>query len=157
MRGDGKKTEVELLTCKLEASAAKLEASELMHEVARLKEAVSMLEKELILSNKQLRKQRFPPRQKMSFTEKALIAASQKWQCYGVDGQKCPLSLTNAKLFDGSLYEIHHLSPYSRSGKDGNSNKCALCPHCHSYTTRREIVNNMHRRVEESDSGSGEE
>ena len=60
---------------------AKLEASELRHEVQRLQGVVKQYQQELEESNRLLRKQRLPPRPHANATEKALIAASQRFVC----------------------------------------------------------------------------
>ena len=143
----------ELLKCKLETSELKLENSELRHKVANLEKALQILELELQRSNRLLLKQRLPARPKFNSTQKALIAAEQQFKCIPVDGQICPLSLTNDSLFDGSLWEIDHINPWSVSGNDRRSNKVARCPHCHSFRTRQQLANGELRRYD-SDSDS---
>jgi len=133
---------------------AKLEASELRHEVQRLQGVVKQYQRELEESNRLLRKQRLPPKPHANATEKALIAASQRFVCAG--GEGCPLKVLNGGVFDSSLWEIDHIEPYSRSGKHVG-NRQATCPYCHSVKTRAEIASRQHRLVElEEDSDSDE-
>ena len=135
-----------------------LQVSELKRETTGLRDIIHSLTKELKESNRLLRQQRFPPRPRCNSTEKQLIAASQKWRCAGLgeNGPECPLITLNDGLFDSALFIIDHTIPWSKSGRNLNNRK-ALCPHCSSVKTRREIATNQHRRQEESEESEEEE
>ena len=120
---------VELLT-------AKLEASELRQRVTELNAVITQLQAELHESNTLLRKQRLPPRIRVSSTERQKIAARQGWRCAS---EECPLRIINPPegLFDEGLFEIDHVERWSDSARH-TGNLAARCAYCHSKKTRRE-------------------
>ena len=116
---------------------AQLEASELRHQVAELRAVIVQLQLELLESNMLLRKQRLPPRIKVTSTQRQQIAARQGWRCAG--GEGCPLRVTNPPgLFTAeALFDVDHELPWATSGKH-SGNLRALCAHCHSVATRKQ-------------------
>ena len=118
---------------------AQLEASQLKHTVNELRGIITQLQLELKESNTLLRKQRLPPRIKISSTERQQIAARQGWKCAG--GESCPLRILNPPgLFEAAtLYEIDHQERWSESGRH-LGNLYARCAYCHSKKTRAECI-----------------
>lgn len=126
--------------------SARLEASELRHTVNALHRVIAQLQQELKESSTLLRKQRLPPRIKVTSTQRQQIAAQQGWKCAG---ENCPLIIINPPhgLFDDSLFEIDHVERWSDSGRH-TGNLCAKCAYCHSKKTRRECEERLDARFE---------
>ena len=115
---------------------ARLEASELRHRVSELTAVIGQLQRELSESHTLLRKQRLPPRIRVTSTQRQQIAARQGWRCVG---ENCPLRIINPPdgLFDNALFEIDHVESWSESARH-TGNIIARCVYCHSKKTRRE-------------------
>lgn len=130
---------------------SRLEASELKHRVNELTQIVATLQVELKESNTLLLKSRkLCPRPHLSSVQKQLVAARQHWVCSSAEG--CPLrNLTPNHTFDSSLYIVDHIRPYSASGKHSN-NLQALCIHCESCKTRKEVMSGAYRRADPASS-----
>ena len=117
--------------------SARLEASELRHTVNDLNSVIAQLQQELKESSTLLRKQRLPPRIKVTSTQRMQIAARQKWACAG--GDDCPLRVINppGNFTAEALFEVDHVLPWAESGKHVG-NLRAMCAHCHSVATRKQ-------------------
>ena len=135
---------------------SRLEASELKHRVNELTQIVATLQVELKESNTLLLKSRkLCPRPHLSSVQKQLVAARQHWICSS--GESCPLrNLTPNHTFDCSLYIVDHIRPYSVSGKHSN-NLQALCIHCESCKTRKEVMSGAYRRADPTPSSEDED
>ena len=84
----------------------------------------------------------------MTESIKKKIAGKQFYKCAnrpdsnlcGLDNYSCPLwkiNCENKGCFDESGYEIDHMTEFSTSGKDDESNLQALCRSCHLVKTKK--------------------
>ena len=109
---------------------------EYMRQLAAKDEQILNLTNQLLQqANKRLNAnetQKDAKRKKLSEPERRKIAIRQEWNCANPDG-KCRLK---GKLQE---YDIDHVIPLCKGGKDDPSNFQAICPACHRRKTERDL------------------
>jgi len=90
-------------------------------------------------------KRKRKPRKKQNMREKLLIAASQKWECFG---KGCLKKSNREDRLLPAAFEIDHIVALTNNGKDEIANKQALCPNCHRAKTTFDLDSELFEKFE---------